>query len=74
MSFSDRPPSYGSGVVDPLGKYFMVGYDLTPWSWAVDLEFSASASTLAMMTFGSAEKSLATVSHIGARLLQSIKN
>lgn len=52
----------------------MVGYDLTPWSWAVDFEFSASASTLAMTTLGSAEKSLATVSHIGARLLQSVQS
>ncbi len=32
----------------------MVGYDLTPCSLAVAFAFSASASTLAMRTLGSA--------------------
>lgn len=71
MSFSLRPPSYGSGTLEPLGKNLMVGYDLTPWSCAVALEFSASASTLAITTLGSLAKSVATVSQIGARLQQN---
>ncbi len=59
-------------MVDPLGKYLSVGYDLTPWLSAVDLEFSASASTLAIRTDGSAEKSEAKASHVGAKVLQSV--
>lgn len=51
----------------------MVGYDLTPWASAVDFEFSASASTLATMTLGSAAKSVARLSQVGARLLQSVR-
>lgn len=50
----------------------MVGYDSTPWSWAVALALSAVASTLATMTEGSGLKSLASDSHVGARVLQSI--
>lgn len=50
----------------------MVGYDSTPWSSAVALALSAVASTLAMMIEGSDLKSLASASHVGARLLQSI--
>jgi len=49
----------------------MVGYDETPWACAVFLAFSASASTLAMMTFSSLAKVLARLSQVGARLLQS---
>ena len=49
----------------------MVGYDLTPWELAVALEFSASASTLAIRIEDSATKSCATVSQMGARDLQS---
>ena len=50
----------------------MVGYDVTPCDWAVPLEFSASASTLAISTEGSEAKSSARDSQIGARLLQSV--
>ena len=50
----------------------MVGYPVMPWLWARDLEFSASASTLAIRTCGSEAKSAATFSQVGARLLQSI--
>ena len=50
----------------------MVGYDLTPCSSAVDLAFSASASTFAISTEGSDAKSLARISHVGASDLQSM--
>ena len=50
----------------------MVGYEETPWSLAVAFELSASASILATKTLGSFAKSVATVSQIGARVLQSI--
>ena len=42
-----------------------------PCSWAVALALSASASTLAIKMEASLEKSVASVSQMGARLLQS---
>jgi len=70
-SASVRPPLYASGSLLPLGKNLIVGYEETPWSLAVAFEFSASASTLAIKTLCSFAKSVATVSHTGARVLQS---
>ena len=45
-----------------------------PCSLAVAFDCSASASTLAITTDGSAAKSCATDSQMGARLLQSISD
>jgi hypothetical protein len=68
---SERPPSYRTGSVEPFLKNLMVGYEETPCSVARAFAFSASASTLAIRTLGSLTKSLARVSQIGARVLQS---
>ena len=73
-SASVRPPLYASGSLLPLGKNLVVGYDETPCSLAVALALSASASIFATRTFGSFVKSVATVSHTGARVLQSKYN
>jgi hypothetical protein len=68
---SDLAPSYGTASLEPAGKYLMVGYPVTPWSFVTAFESGDSASTLAIMTLSSLAKSKASFSQTGARVLQS---
>lgn len=65
-----RPPSYSSAVVDPLGKYLIVGYPLTSYLFAISEAPSDVASSAATIISSFALKVSPAIFHSGAKFLQ----